>query len=147
MNRAMRDLLFHIVERFANEDNERRIELDANAEESGDAIEADKSATAERERERAEELAEAFGDGLQRAWKARQRGEPAISLDDRDPGQDAIASALVDYLVRFDLATSGSREVGDQHYIYDIAVDWDRLRAVATDNDQRLDELFSPPTE
>jgi hypothetical protein len=54
-----------------------------------------------------------------------------------------MASALIDYLVRFDLATSDSRDVGDHHYVYDIAVDWDRLREVAAANGQHLDRLFA----
>lgn len=147
MNRAMRDLLFHIVDHYATADDERRIELDANAELSGSEIDHDKAAAAERERETAEALASAFEDGLRLAWRARQRGNEIVSLDDREPRQDAMATALVDYLVRFDLATSGSRELGGQHYIYDIAVNWNRLRDVARENGQRLDDLFEVPVE
>ena len=37
-------------------------------------------------------------------------GKPEIRLDDRDAEQNAIADALIMYLVRFDLAESRSEE-------------------------------------
>ena len=58
-----------------------------------------------------------------------------------------MASALIDYLVRFDLAESNSRDLGDNHYAYSIAVDWDRLREVAAANGQRLDDLFADSSD
>ncbi|HEV2129075.1 MAG TPA: hypothetical protein VGR22_10695 [Thermomicrobiales bacterium] len=142
MNAGMRDLLSHIVARYATTEDERRIELDANAEESGADIEADKAAAVERERQLASEQGDAFARGLTLAWERARRGGKEITFDDRQPDQNAMASALVDYLVRFDLASSRSREVGDHHYLYDIAVDWDRLRDVAEENGQRLDDVF-----
>jgi hypothetical protein len=144
VNRGLRDLLTYIVDRYANIDNARRIDLDANAELTGDEIAADKAAAVEREHDRAEEMAPAFAAGVERAWQRANQGG-AVSLDDRDPEQNAIASALIEYLVRFDLAESTSRDVGDNHYVYDIAVDWDRLREVAAANDQRLDDLLDHP--
>jgi hypothetical protein len=143
VNRGLRDLLIYIVDRFANTDIARRIDLDANAEISGDDIAADKAAATDREHERAGEQADAFAEGLTRAWQRARNGGATIALDDRDPDQNAMASALIDYLVRFDLATSDSRDVGDHHYVYDIAVDWDRLREVAAANGQHLDRLFA----
>ncbi len=146
-NRGLRDLLTYIVDRYANADNARRIDLDANAEIPGEDIEADKAAAADREHERADEMAPAFAAGLSRAWQRARHGSGAIALDDRDPDQNAMASALIDYLVRFDLAVSDSREVGHNQYVYDITVDWDRLREVAAANGQRLDDLFDHPNE
>lgn len=145
MNRGLRDLLTYIVDRYAATDNARRIDLDANAESSGDEIEADKAAAADRERDRAGEMAPAFAAGLERAWQRARRGGATTSFDDRDPDQNAMAGALIDYLVRFDLAESESRDVGDNHYVYDIAVDWDRLREVAAASGQRLDALLANP--
>jgi hypothetical protein len=142
VNRGLRDLLTYIVDRYANTDNARRIDLDANAEVSGDDIAADKAAAADREHDRAEDQAAAFADGLERAWHRARHGGTSISLDDRDPAQNAMASALIEYLVRFDLASSDSRDLGDNHYVYDVAVDWDRLREVAAANGQRLDTLL-----
>lgn len=142
MNRGMRNLLTYIVDRYASIDSARRIDLDANAEISGDDIEADKAAAIDREHERADEIAPAFAAGLDLAWQRARHGGDDISLDDRDPDQNAMASALIEYLVRFDLAESNSHDVGDNQYVYDIAVDWNRLREVAAANGQRLDDLF-----
>jgi hypothetical protein len=138
----MRDLLTYIVEHYANEDNERRIDLDANAPQSGTDLEADKAAAADREWETAEDLGDAFERGLELAWERAREGENRVTLDDRDPEQDAMASALISYLVRFGLAESESHDLGEQHYAYDISVNWDRLRNVAADSGQRLDDLF-----
>jgi hypothetical protein len=143
-DRGLRDLLDYIVDRYANVDNARRIDLDANAPLTGQELEADKAAAADREHDRAGDQAAAFAAGLERAWERARNGGDAISLDDRDPGQNAMAAALIGYLVRFDLARSESRDVGDNHYIYDIAVDWDRLREVVAASGQRLDDLFTP---
>jgi hypothetical protein len=142
VSRATRQLLSAIVTHYAAEDTARRVDLDANAELSGSEIEADKAAGIERERATADRLAGAFERGLQRAWERRQLGGNDITLDDRDPEENEMASALIDFLVRFDLAASHSREVEDQHYIYVINVDWDRLRALAAANGQSLDDLF-----
>ncbi len=142
MSRATRQLLSTIVTSYAAEDTARRVDLDANAELSGNEIEADKAAGIERERASADRLSDAFDHGLQRAWARRQRGGTDITLDDRDPEENEMASALIEFLVRFDLATSHSREVENQHYIYVISVDWDRLRALAAANGQSLDDLF-----
>jgi hypothetical protein len=147
VNRGLRDLLTYIVDRYANTDNARRIDLDANAEQDGDVIEADKAAAADREHDRAGDQADAFGAGLERAWQRARHGGAATSFDDRDPAQNAMAGALIDYLVRFDLAESESRDVGDNHYVYDIAVDWGRLREVAAANGQRLDDLLATPDD
>ena len=142
MNRGIRNLLTHIVTRYAVVDEQRRIDLDANAEISGDDLQADKAAAAERERETAGDLADAFARGLNLAWTRAQQGEVAISLSDQDPDENAMADALIAYLVRFDLASSESRDLGDQHYAYDIAVDWDRLRDVVAESGVRFDAIF-----
>ena len=147
MNRGLRDLLTYIVDRYANADNARRIDLDANAEVPGDNLAADKAAAADREHERADEMAPAFAEGLAQLWRRAHNGGASVSFDDRDPEQDAMASALIDYLVRFDLAESESSDLGENHYAYDIAVDWDRLREVAAANGQRLDDLFADSTD
>lgn len=145
MSRGIRQLLSFIVSRYAAADDQRRVELDANAELSGSDIEADKAAAVEREHDAADRQAEAFERGLNRAWDRLQRGGAEITLDDRDPEENAIATALINFLVRFELAESHSRDVGDQHYEYVVRVDWDRLRELASMNGQRLDDLFDSP--
>jgi hypothetical protein len=142
VNRGIRNLLAHIVARYAVVDEQRRIDLDANAEVSGDDLQAGKAAAAERERDTASDLADAFARGLALAWARAQQGESAITLSDQDPDEDAMADALIAYLVRFDLASSESHDLGDHHYAYDIAVDWERLRDVAAESGARLDDLF-----
>ncbi len=142
MSREIRQLLSYIVSRYAATDDERRIDLDASAEMSGDELEADKAAAVARERESADAYADAFSQGLQRAWDRRDRGGAELTLDDRKPDENAMADAMIHFLVRFDLASSHARQVGNQHYVYMIAVDWDRLGELALANGQRLDDLF-----
>ena len=54
-----------------------------------------------------------------------------IRLDDRDTEQNAIADALIAYLVRWDLAESRSEETEPGHYDYFISVNWDALYQLA----------------
>ena len=65
------------------------------------------------------------------AFEAQGMGKAEIRLDDRDAEQNAIADALITYLVRFDLADSRSEETEAGHYDYFISVDWDRLYRTA----------------
>ena len=141
----MRALLSYIVSRYATADEQRAIDRDARAQVQGDELEADKAAVAERERAAADRQADAFTHGLNRAWERHQRGGSELTLDDRDPDENAMAAALIHFLVRFDLASSHSRELGDQQYAYVIRVNWDQLRQLAAANGQRLDDLFESP--
>lgn len=144
MSRGIRQLLSFIVSRYATVDEQRAIDRDAGAQVQGEELEADKAAVAVRERETADKQADAFERGLVRAWERSQRGGAEVVLDDRDPEENAMASAMIRFLVRFDLASSHSREVGDQQYAYVIRVNWDQLRRIASENGQRLDDLFDP---
>lgn len=143
MSGGMRTLLTYIVARFVVDDERRSIERSAGAQVQGAELEADKEAASEREQAIAEDQVDAFARGLTLAVERHRSGQAMVSFDDRDPRQNAMASALISYLVRFDLATSSVREVGRQRYIYDITVDWERLEKLATDNGQRLDDLFA----
>lgn len=142
MSREIRQLLSHIVSRYAAADEQRAVEREAGAQVAGASLEAGKMAAVTRERASADAQAEAFAKGLQRAWDRSLRGGVELTLDDRDPEENAMASALIRFLVRFDLASSHSRDLGDRHYAYVIAVDWDRLGQLATANGQRLEDLF-----
>lgn len=142
MSREIHQLLSYIVSRYADDDEQRAVERDAGAQVAGAEIEAEKMAAVTRERASADAHADAFSRGLQQAWERSRRGGAELTLDDRDPDENAMASALIRFLVRFDLASSHSREFGDQHYAYVIAVDWDRLGELATANGQRLENLF-----
>ena len=141
----MRTLLSYIVSRYATTDEQRTIDREAGAQIPGDELEAEKAAVVARERAAANKQAEAFTRGLNHAWARAQRGGKDVTLDDRSPSENAMAEALIHFLVRFKLATSHSRQVGDQQYAYVIEVDWDQLRELAAENGQRLDDLFDSP--
>jgi hypothetical protein len=126
-----RKLLDYIVRHFVLHDELVSIDLDASASDAGDAIEMDKREAVQRELTRANDLAAAFADGLVRANNARSIGQEEITLDDRDPVQNQIADAMIQFLVSHQLAASRSEPTTDYHYVYYIAVDWERLREVA----------------
>jgi len=126
-----RKLLDYIVRHFVLHDELVSIDLDASASDAGDAIEMDKREAVQRELTRADDLAAAFADGLVRANRARSRGQEEIELDDRDPVHNQVADAMIQFLVSHQLAASRSEPTTKYHYVYHIAVDWDRLREVA----------------
>ncbi len=142
VSREIRQFLSAIVSRHAAADEQRSIDMDAGAQVAGADLEAGKMAAVTREREAADTHAKAFSRGLQLAWDRKGRGGAELTLDDRKPDENAMADALIHFLVRFDLASSHSREVGDQHYAYVIAVDWDHIGELARANGQRLEDLF-----
>ena len=125
------DLLMLIVRDYAITDGQKDIDLNASVDEPAAVIEADKRAIVTDESERARELFPAFRTGLLLAFEAQGAGKPEIRLDDRDPDQDAIADALISYLVRFDFAQSRSEETEPGHYNYFISVNWDPLYQIA----------------
>ena len=145
MPERLRKVLDYITVRYLVRDDLRGIDFEAEASESGADIESDKREAIKREKERADELAGPFRDGLALAYRARQAGQREIALDDRDPAANAIADALIHTLVRTDLATSTTEETGSLHYVYRIAVDWDRLdrvaRAAGVDLDEALGQI------
>jgi hypothetical protein len=130
-----RKLLDHIVRTCLLRDDLVSIDLDASANEPGDAIESDKKNAVRRELERADELAGAFGHAIARSHSG------VIVLDDRDPDENQMADALIHVLVRSDLATSRATEIEPNHYRYQITIDWPKLEAVATEAGVDLDQL------
>jgi hypothetical protein len=129
----IRTLLDYIVTNYVVVDEQKDIDLNANAVESGGDIESEKASASAREFERADALAEPFEQGLRAAWEARAQGRGEVALDDRDPAQNAMADALIQYLVSFGFAESTSTETEQYQYVYSIAVDWDKLAGVASD--------------
>lgn len=127
----IRRVLDHIVAQLVVTDEQKDIDLNAAPTEPGDAIESDKREAARREIDRAGDLAEWFRAGLIRAHQARARGGAEIALDDRQPDEDRMADALIRFLVSFGLAGSRTEETEPLHYVYYVAVDWDRLGKVA----------------
>lgn len=141
----IRKVLDAIVTRYAVRDEQKEVDLTAAASESGEQIAAEKQAAAQRERERADELADAFRAGLVAAYRRRQAGGAELALDDRRPDENRMADALIGFLVSFDLAASRSAETEPNHYVYYVAVDWSRLGTVASavgvDLERTLEEI------
>jgi hypothetical protein len=127
------ELLESIVRDYVITDAQKDIDLNAPADEDAAVIEAEKRHIVEDASARARDLLPSFRTGLILAFEAQGIGKPEIQLDDRDAKQNAIADALIMYLVRFDLAESRSEETEPNHYDYFISVNWDPLYQVATD--------------
>ncbi len=125
------DLLESIVRDYVIADAQKDVDLNASADEPAAVIEAEKEHIVADATERARELLPAFRTGLVLAYEAQGTGNTEIRLDDRDPDLNAIADALIMYLVRFDLAESRSEETEPGHYDYFISVNWDALYQVA----------------
>ena len=121
------ELLNAIVRDLLITDAQKDVDLNAAADESAAAIESEKERIAATAEEQASALEPAFRSGLLLAFEAQGIGKPEIRLDDRDAEQNAIADALITYLVRFDLAESRSEEIAPGHYDYFVSVSWDPL--------------------
>lgn len=125
------ELLEVIVRDYVITDAQKDVDLNASADEDAAVIEAEKRRIVEDASARARELLPSFRQGLLLAFEAQGIGKPEIRLDDRDAEENAIADALIMYLVRFDLAESRSEETEPGHYDYFISVSWDPLYQVA----------------
>lgn len=136
----LRKLLDHIVRTYVVRDELIAIDLEASASDRGESIESDKKRAARREFDRADDLADAFARGLSQA----QAG--LIVLDDRDKRENQIADALIQFLVRADLATSRAVELEPNHYRYRILIDWPKLVSVARDAGIDLDHVVRRST-
>jgi hypothetical protein len=130
---AFAELLEVIVRDYVITDAQKDIDLNASVDEPAAVIEADKERIADEADDRARELYPAFRRGLLLAFEAQGLGRPEIRLDDRDGEQNAIADALITYLVRFDLAESRSEETEPGHYDYFVSVSWDPLYRLGED--------------
>ncbi len=131
MSDDVRKLLNYIVHQFTGRAEVKELERDASSVEPQSEIQADQRRVLRGEEERAARLAPAFQEGLERAIAAQRVGGNAISLDDRNAVDNAIADAMIHFLVSPGIATSTVRETEPRHYIYTIAIDWSRLNAVA----------------
>ena len=125
------ELLDYIVRDLDITDAQKDVDLNAPADGDAADIDVQKQHLAEAARQRARDLYPPFRAGLILAGEARGVGKPEIRLDDREPEQNAIADALITYLVRFDLADSRSEETESGHYDYFITVEWDKLYRTA----------------
>lgn len=130
----IRRLLDYIVRSFVLHDEMVEIDQDAPASEHGESIDSDKRRAARRELDRADELASDFGKGMARAH------DGIVVLDDRNPDENAIANALIYFLVRNNLATSRAVETEPGHYRYRVILDRPRLQEVANAAGVDLDQ-------
>lgn len=131
---AFSALLDAIVRDLVIVDAQKDVDLNAAAESDGSEIEAQKARIASTATARAARQAGAFKEGVVLAFEAQGTGHAEISLDDRDPTQNALADALITYLARYDLAESRSEETDPGHYLYFIAVTWSALYQFADAN-------------
>lgn len=131
-------LLEFIVKHYVVRDEVRTIDRDASIIPDGQLIEEDKQIAVRRESEHANALGDSFEAGLLMAWRRSSRGGVELLLDDRDPNENAIADALIQLLVRFDLATSRTEETDPLHYTYYVSINWDRLFELAESLDLDL---------
>ena len=131
---AFSGLLDAIVRDLVIVDAQKDVDLNSGADVDGGAIEAQKAEIATSSEARAADLGGAFRDGIILAYEAQGTGHPEISLDDRQAEQNAIADALITYLVRYDLAESRSEETDPGHFIYFVTVTWGDLYQFAEAN-------------
>ncbi|MFN8660646.1 MAG: hypothetical protein U0075_02070 [Thermomicrobiales bacterium] len=131
---AFSALLDAIVRDLVIVDLQKDVDLNSAPEIDGSVIEAQKTEIAATSEARAADLEGAFREGIVLAYEAQQTGHAEISLDDRQAEQNAIADALITYLVRYDLAESRSEETDPGHYIYFVSVTWSSLYQFAEAN-------------
>lgn len=72
-----------------------------------------------------------FSRALVYAYQNVQAGKPTVDLRQSVPEEDDMADAMIQYLVKPDLATVITEDAGNNNYIYHIEVDWNALDTVA----------------
>lgn len=110
---------------------QKNVQLTAGPRVSGETVDANQQIERDREHQRAHDLGPSFASGLRLAYAAQQAGHGNLVLDDREPAENAAADALVQFLVRPQLATSQSEATAPNHYRYQFNIDWARLQALA----------------
>lgn len=121
-------LLKDLLQRQLVNLEQRDVLLTASPRTPGDVLEADQSIARKREEQRVAELQPAFESGLRRAYQAHRAGQPSVAFDDQVEDENRMAEALIQFLVRLDLAGTHTEQLEGNHYIYHITVDWPKLR-------------------
>lgn len=124
---AFSELLDAIVRDLVIVDAQKDIDLNSAPDVDGGAIEAQKAEIVSSSEARAADLSGPFREGIVLAYEAQGTGHAEISLDDRQVEQNAIADALITYLIRYDLGESRSEETEPGHYLYFVSVTWGAL--------------------
>ncbi|HEX5502862.1 MAG TPA: hypothetical protein VFW96_09575 [Thermomicrobiales bacterium] len=136
---ALERLLADLIERELADREATEAELVASPDEPGETTAANRELARERVGARLDALGPAFAAGLRAAYAVHRAGQPELTLDDRQPDENLMADALVQALVRTDLAASRAEETEPSHYRYHLRVDWDRLARLAADRGLDLD--------
>src|SRR5690242_11233744 len=116
-----RKLLDYIVHNHLASLEEKQAEYATRAIDPDDQPDVMSTHEVQTEAEAAQRLFPAFVAGLR---AAQQTGTAPLVLDDADPQQDELASALIRFLVKPHLATAESEEIAPDHYRYQVTVDW-----------------------
>lgn len=131
---AFSALLDAIVRDLVIVDGQKDVDLNTAPDVDGSVIGEQKAEIAATAKARAAEHEGAFRDGIVLAYEAQGTGHAEISLDDREAEQNAIADALITYLVRYDLGESRSEPTDPGHFIYFVSVTWGALYQFAEAN-------------
>ena len=124
----IRKLLDYIISHRVAPEEEKMADLEATSRVPQERIEEISAEVVDQEKEAAARLLPTFAAGLRVA--DANRNAP-LALDDRDPQQNAIADALIRFLVKPGLATVETEEAGAEHYTYRISLDWAGLERMA----------------
>ena len=138
-------LLNYLAEREIIHREQKEVQLSAGPREPAETVVANQQIVRERERERIAELGPAFAAGLRRAYAVRRGGQATLVLDDRRADENAMADALIQFLVRPDLAASHTDQTEPNHYAYHVTVDWARLAQLAAEAGLDLDAELTRP--
>ena len=128
---ATHKLLNFIISSRLSTLEEKQAEFATRAIDPGNQPEVMSTHDVEVEEDAARRLFAAFYGGLQAAAQARAQNA-ALVLDDANPQQDAMATALIRFLVKAHLATVETEEVAPGHFRYHVQVDWPALEQTAT---------------
>lgn len=132
-------LLKDLLQRQLVSLEQRDVLLNAGPRTPGDVLAADQSIARKREEQRVTELHPAFKAALHRAYRASQTGQASVAFDDQREDENQMAEALIQFLVRLDLAGTHTEQSEPNHYIYHLTIDWPKLRERAREADVDLD--------
>ncbi|HUS15985.1 MAG TPA: hypothetical protein VM536_13345 [Chloroflexia bacterium] len=111
---------------------EKKAEFAARAVDPGDQPAIMAAHEVQTEEEAADRQFPAFHAALRALGGTRRDGAPPLVLDDADPQQNALADAVVRFLVKPQLAAVETEEAGAEHFRYRVTVDWPAMQRTAT---------------
>lgn len=81
-----------------------------------------------------------FTRGLVSAYQQMRSNQPVTALHQNIPEENAIADAMIEYLVRPELASVVTEGEGPNNYVYYVEVNWPALSAVANEVGLNLEQ-------